>query len=258
MVVLMALHAIYAITVFALTAVAGLSGRRLAPDEGLATLPVTAFIVAGALSTFPMALFMARSGRRAGFLVGILVGIVGAAVSALALWTEQFALLCAGTFCLGIYGATGQYYRYAAAEIAPQEYRSRAISWVLASGLLGAFVGPESAKLAKGLLGPMFAGSYVMLCGVGVVGLLLTWALQLPARVDGKPAGPSGGLRVILRRLPVPARLAGDGVHAAALASIGARPVRVSRARAACLSGSTGRSTVRFLSPSWRRRRWST
>ncbi|HUF79564.1 MAG TPA: MFS transporter, partial [Burkholderiales bacterium] len=115
----------------------GLAGFALADNKALATLPVTGYVVGAALSTFPASMWMKRVGRRNGFLTGTLFGLAGGAITTLAIWQSSFWLLVFGTLVLGAYNAFGQYYRFAAADATPLSWRARAISLVMAGGLVG-------------------------------------------------------------------------------------------------------------------------
>jgi len=155
----------------------GLAGYALASNKALATLPVTGWVVGGALSTFPMSLLMKRIGRRAGFTVGALIGMVGASICSLALVQGNFWLFCLGAMVFGVYNAVGQYYRFAAADAASAEFKPKAISLVLAGGLVGGIVGPEVSKHTIDFLATTYLGAYLSLIGflvlvVGVVQLL--------------------------------------------------------------------------------------
>src|SRR5690349_18196077 len=101
-----------------LIAINGLAGLALAPHAGLATLPVTCWILGGAIGTMPAPLHMKRVGRQRGFTLGTLWGFVGAAICAAAIGMQSFWLLCLGTLVWGVYNAYGQYYRFAAADVA--------------------------------------------------------------------------------------------------------------------------------------------
>jgi predicted MFS family arabinose efflux permease len=117
-----------------LIAINGLAGLSLAPYAGLATLPVTCWVLGGAIATMPASLHMKRVGRQRGLTLGTLWGIVGALLCASAIWLGNFWLLCFGTLIWGGYNAYGQYYRFAAADIATPDTRANAISLVLAGG----------------------------------------------------------------------------------------------------------------------------
>jgi MFS family permease len=165
-----------------LIATNGLAGYALANDKAFATLPVTAYIVGAALTTMPASLLMRRLGRRVGFALGAVFGIVGALICAYAAFAHDFWLLCAGALVLGIYNATGQYYRFAAADSASIDFKSKAISLVLAGGIAGGILGPETSKISKDLFAQaVFAGSYLSL---GVFCLL---AIGLVSLIDIPP-----------------------------------------------------------------------
>ena len=132
-----------------LVAVNALAGYALAPDKALATLPVTAYFIGSAMTSLPISFLMKRHGRRAGFLLGAAFAIAGSLLCALALYTRNFWLLCLGVLVLGAYFAAGQYYRFAAADSTPAHFKSTAISLVLAGGIVGGFIGPETTKLTK-------------------------------------------------------------------------------------------------------------
>lgn len=174
----------------------GLAGYALAPDKAMATFPVTAYVVGSALVTMQMSLLMRRLGRRTGFMLGVGFGMLGASVCGLAAWVGSFWLLCLGTFVVGAYNAAAQYYRFAAADVAEPEFKSTAISLVLAGGILGGILGPESSKLTKDLVaGHPFVGSYLSLVGFGILALPLLWWLRIPGlseaerQAHGRPLG---------------------------------------------------------------------
>src|SRR3954467_8324692 len=130
-----------------LITVNALAGYALASDKSIATLPVTAYFLGSALSALPMSLLMKRYGRQFGFTAGAACGMAGALLGATAVYIHSFWLLCAGTLVLGAYFASGQFYRFAAAEAVSAAYQPKAISLVLAGGIVGGFVGPETSKL---------------------------------------------------------------------------------------------------------------
>jgi MFS family permease len=164
----------------------GLAGYALAANKALATLPVTAWVIGGALSTLPASLLMKRIGRRAGFTAGALTGMVGAAICSVALYAGSFWLLCLGTLVFGVYNAVAQYYRFAAADAVSAEFKPKAISLVLAGGLVGGIVGPELSKLTVGAFATRFLGAYLSLIGflVLVVGIVQLLDIPSPAGDD--------------------------------------------------------------------------
>jgi MFS family permease len=164
-----------------LISVNALAGYALASDKALATLPVTAYFVGSALSTLPLSFFMKRYGRRAGFTLGACFAVIGSLLCALAIYTANFWLLCAGVLVLGAYFAAGQYYRFAATDTAPPDFRATAVSLVLAGGLVGGFIGPETSKLTKDIVaGHMFAGPYFSLIVFALMSMAALRWLDIP------------------------------------------------------------------------------
>jgi MFS family permease len=163
-----------------LISITALAGYALADNKAFATLPSTTFVIGAALATFPASMLMKRVGRRNGFLTGGAFGLVGSVVAALAVRAASFGGLCAGTFLLGVYNAFGQYYRFAAADAAPPDLKAKAISWVLAGGLVGGIVGPEISKHTIDLLQPRFVASYASLFGFCLLAMALVTLVAIP------------------------------------------------------------------------------
>ena len=158
----------------------GLVGYALAPNKALATVPVTGWVVGAALATFFASMLMQKYGRRAGFTLGACVGIVGALICSAAIYTGTFWLFVCGTTVFGVYNAFGQYYRFAAADAAPPEFKSRAISYVLAGGLVGGIVGPSVSKFTLDLLPTRFLGAYLTLIAFLALVILVVRFLEIP------------------------------------------------------------------------------
>jgi len=176
-----------------LIAINGLAGLALAPAASLATLPVTCWVIGGALTTAPASLYMKRVGRQQGLLHGIAAGLPGILICGAALWLQSFWLLCAGTLVMGGSNAFGQYYRFAAADAASADFRPTAISLVLAGGLVGGIVGPAISRLTVDSLTPRFMGAYLALIGFVLIAIVLLRATRLPevsaadSRASGRP-----------------------------------------------------------------------
>jgi MFS family permease len=177
-----------------LIAEAALAGHLLATNKALATLPLGLQQLGAMSATFPASFLMKRIGRRGGFTVGTLFGIVGTAIATTAVFWGSFELFCLGCGLNGIYNGFGLFYRFAAADGAAPNQRAKAISYVLAGGLIAAFVGPETAKLTKDLFAPIeFAGSFAALTIVAFLALLVVQLIDIPAptaaerREPGRP-----------------------------------------------------------------------
>jgi MFS family permease len=160
--------------------VGGLAGGMLAPSPDLATLPIAAMFLGTAATTFPASMWMARAGRRAGFVVGALLGAAGGLLAAAGIWLDAFPLLVAGTCLVGAHQAFAQFYRFAASEVADDSFRPRAIAWVLGGGIVAAFAGPTLARYGSHLFGPDFFGSFLLLTAVTASGAVLLGALNIP------------------------------------------------------------------------------
>lgn len=184
-----------------LVATNGLAGFALATNKSLATMPVAAYVVGAALTTMPASLLMRRIGRRMGFTIGAFFCILGSFICAYAAYHHEFALLCVGALVLGAYNATGQYYRFAAADTASPEMKSRAISLVLAGGIIGGFLGPETSKLTKdAVAGAMFTGSYLSLAVFGLIAIGIFSFLDIPPLKVSEQKDSGRPLHVIARQ----------------------------------------------------------
>ncbi len=163
-VLLAACQAIFVTGSSLVVSVSALVGLALAPDPRLATLPAGLLFLSAMVSTMPASLLMKRIGRRRGFAAGVLAGGVGSGLCSLGIALESFAWFCGGSALLGLLAGAAQYYRFAAADAVPEAGRPRAISLVLAGGLVAAFLGPNLARWGRTALdGPEFLGSYAAL-----------------------------------------------------------------------------------------------
>jgi predicted MFS family arabinose efflux permease len=158
----------------------GLVGYQLAADKSLATLGVTTYVLGSAVASYPMALWMGRVGRRRGFMAGAAVNIAGCAIGVAALWLHSFVLFCVATAVIGVYNAIGLQYRFAAAEVAAPSDKARAISLVLAGGVLGGVMGPEAAKWSRSLFATPFLGTFMALAAFALIALAVQSRVHVP------------------------------------------------------------------------------
>ena len=163
-----------------LLASSALVGYALAPIKSLTTLPFAMLFLSQMLSTIPASFYMGSVGRRLGFMTSALFGFSGAILTTLAILRGSFVLFCSGTILIGVFNGFGQYYRFAAAEVASETYRSRAISYVLAGGVLAAFAGPNLANWSKHMLSVEFAGSYASLILLYFLSFCVAALLHIP------------------------------------------------------------------------------
>jgi len=163
-------------------AINGLVGLSLAPFGWMSTLPVMGYVVGGALSTPLVARTQSLFGRRTSFQIGLAVAFLSACVGAWAVASHNFWLLVGATVVAGYYSANGQLYRFAAAELALPAFREKAVSLVLAGGLIGAIAGPNLAAQSRGLMATPFAGAYIALAAVALVAMVLMAFIQFPAQ----------------------------------------------------------------------------
>ena len=182
-------------------AINGLVGLSLAPLGWMATLPVMGYVVGGALSTPLVARTQSAFGRQASFQIGLAVALGSALLCYWAAMAGNFWLLVTATLIAGYYSANGQLYRFAAAELAQPEFREKAVSLVLAGGLVGAVLGPNLASRTRNLLEVPFAGAYLSLAVVALVSMVLMAFLRFPP-LPPKQAGASTGrpMSVIMRQ----------------------------------------------------------
>lgn len=182
-------------------AINGLIGLSLAPLGWMATLPVMAYVIGGALSTPLVARSQKAWGRKASFQLGLVVALGSTLLCAYAVADKNFWLLVAAVLVAGYYSANGQLYRFAAAELAAPAFREKAISLVLAGGLIGAVIGPNLATHTKNLLAVPFAGAYLALAVVAILSMALMASLKFP-ELRLKTAGGDAGrpLGAIMRQ----------------------------------------------------------
>ena len=185
--------------------------------RALATTPAALVIVGTAIATMPASMFMRVTGRRLGFMIGAGVGALAGVMVLVAIVQSRFWLLCLAALTYGVFAAFGQYFRFAAADTAPQEFKSKAISLVLAGGVVAAFIGPYLAKTGENLVATgEFMGSYVFLIGLMVLIALALIFLNIPNLTPSERAAAQRPLaRIMVQPVFIAATLAatmGQGV----------------------------------------------
>lgn len=168
--------------------IGGLAGQSLATNPCWATLPISMIVLGSMLTATPMSALMQRFGRRAGFVVGCFGGAMGASICAFALMRGSFELFLLGALFSGIYMSAQGFYRFAVADSASDAFRAKAISYVMAGGLLAAIIGPQLVKVTATSLVVPFMGTYIAVVVVNMIGVFLFTMLDLPP-----PLRPSAG-----------------------------------------------------------------
>jgi predicted MFS family arabinose efflux permease len=172
-----------------------------AAEKALATLPTALVIVGTAISTFPASMYMGRAGRKAGFLLGLAIGAVGGLVCMAAVIYGDFWLLCLGNLLFGAFAGFAQHYRFAAADTASMEFRSTAISLVLAGGVLASLTGAELAKFGRDLIASdEFLGVYVFLVATMLLSAAVLMLLKIPGLTPTQAAETRRPLSEIMRQ----------------------------------------------------------
>lgn len=200
--VLVAAQAILGAQMPMIFTIAGLAGQSLASNPCWATLPISATVIGSMLTATPLSALMQRHGRRAGFVVGAIGGMIGAAIGAFALYTANFPLFVLGGLFTGIYMSAQGFYRFAAADTASEAFRPKAISWVMAGGLLSAILGPQLVKVTADAMVYPFMGTYLGVIALNAVGMFLFVALDIPRPRPPATGAAQGRSRVELLKTP--------------------------------------------------------
>ena len=212
LVVAQTLFMVASITVMTLS---GVVGRALGPDPALATLPIAMMMFGTVISTLPASLYMKRVGRRTGFIFGSALGGIGGGLLAFgAVAWQSFWLFCLGNLLLGLYQGFAMYYRFAAADVASQAFRPRAISFVMAGGVVAAFVGPWNANAASGWIAAAPSGGpYLVIAILALVAIGLLAFLRVPPSGEPRAGDPQRPMGEIARnkRFVVAALAAASG-----------------------------------------------
>lgn len=203
--VLVAAQAILGAQMPMIFVIGGLAGGMLATNICLATLPIS-FIVFGSMITAPwLSPLMQRHGRRFGFVIGATAGAVGALVAAYGLYVGSFGILLAGSLITGIYMSAQGFYRFAATDTASEAFRPKAISYVMAGGLISAIIGPQLNKLVQDAFVVPFLGTYLAVAALNIFGMMLFFWLDLPKGSKDTPIAanaPKARTRLELLRDP--------------------------------------------------------
>ncbi len=180
--------------------IASLAGHMLATTKALATLPITATVLAMTLTTIPASLLMKRYGRRVGFMGGAVFGFTASAISAYGIYIHNFTLFNIGALLSGIYAGTAFFYRFAAADAAEETFKPKAISLVLSGGVVAALATPELVRQTTDLIeGSPYLGSYLVIAALPVCAFALLAFIDIPDLCEDDIKNPGRPLRQIAR-----------------------------------------------------------
>ncbi|SVA94777.1 uncharacterized protein METZ01_LOCUS147631, partial [marine metagenome] len=196
-----------------------LVGFQIADNQALATLPLSFHLIGTMLAGIPASFLMKNVGRRYGFMIGTGIGAFGAASAAGAIIYSNFYLFCLSIFCLGILSGFAQLYRFAAADVATHEFKTKAVSLVMVGGIIAGFIGPTVASKAKDLIpNAEFAGSYLFVIMFHVLIVLILLGTRLPRPDFTEKKGKTRPLKEIFSQpkflVAVLSAMAGYGVMA--------------------------------------------
>ena len=180
---------------------AALVGFNLAADKSLSTLPLAVVFIAMMFTSIPASMLMQRIGRKAGFLLAALFSISGAILATIAIMNENYWLFVFAMACIGIFNAFGNYLRFAVVEIVEESFKSKAVSLVMAGGVVAAIVGPNLANwLRHSIDNAVFAGSYAALIGVYGLLFIVLLLINIPAKKENESGAvlPARSLWVIV------------------------------------------------------------
>lgn len=174
-------------------------GSTLAPDPSLSTLPITVFVVGMAVATLPTGMIARRWGRRPAFMIGAACGMAMGLLGCLAVLWGSFALFTVATFFGGLYAAVTQSYRFAAADTASASFKPKAISWVMAGGVMAGVIGPQLVQATMNLWPPyLFAASYLAQAAVALVAMAVLSFVKIPKPPPVGLVGTGRPLHLIL------------------------------------------------------------
>jgi MFS family permease len=179
----------------------GLVGHLLAADKSLATLPISAWMVGTLVTMIPASLLMGRLGRKVGFTIGGLLGVASGALAVFGLIAGSFWIFTLAHLLHGGYQGFAQFYRFAAADAASAQFKSRAISYVLSGGVVSAIVGPNLVAFTRDLtVGTPFIASYAALIVLGLAATAVVALIEIPPPAQTRAAEPPRPLPQIVRQ----------------------------------------------------------
>ena len=181
--------------------VSALTGQMLAADPRWATLPLSLQFVVTMAATIPVAHLMRLLGRRNAFFIGALLGAVGGGLAMVSIYQNSFVLFCIGNAIMGASNASALHLRFAAAEASDDAFRPKAISLVLAGGIVAAVIGPRLATIGTDLFAPfMFAGAFLFVALLSLAMIPPLMPVRFTRPTEQEISGPQRPILEILRQ----------------------------------------------------------
>ena len=188
----------------AIFTIGGLAGTMMAPNPCLATLPISCIVLGSMLSARPLSNYMQRAGRAAGFVMGAMGGFFGAMLCAYALYIDSFTLFLVGSVLTGMYMSAQGFFRFAALERASEDFKPKAVSYVMAGGLIAAILGPQIVKWTNDAFVVTFLGTYLAVMALNFFGSVVFFFLDVPKpQVDPHASTVKRSIGEVLREKPV-------------------------------------------------------
>lgn len=184
---------------------AAIVGAALAPDAAWSTVPYGFQFLCLMLATYPVSRLMSRIGRKKAFMLGAIPLALSGVSGFLAVEHRHFPTLVLSHSALGVYIAFANFNRFAATDNLSQALKPKALSLVVAGGVIAAVVGPTLTEWLRDVGGyPLFSLCYAAFVGLALLSLLIALCLPndagmasavnsaaKPASVRAEPAGPS-------------------------------------------------------------------
>ncbi|MDP1876140.1 MAG: MFS transporter [Actinomycetota bacterium] len=184
-----------------------LIAASVAGSEAAAGVAQTAGVLGAALLALPLARIALSRGRRLALSTGYGIGALGALIVVAGAATKVLLLVYLGCLLVGVASAASLQARYAATDLATEEHRARALSWVVWAGTVGAVLGPNllnaSGQLGLALGLPLLAGPYVVSAVALALAVLVLMLLLRPdpylTAIEHREASGDSGPRPRLR-----------------------------------------------------------
>jgi MFS family permease len=173
----------------------------IAPHPALATLPTALVVVGTAIAAMPASLFSRRVGRKGGFLAGTVLAAASGGAATAAVLYQNFWFLAAGGLLFGLFAGFAQLYRFAVADVAPEHFRAKAISLVLAGGVFAGLAGPNLAIWGRSLIeNQLYAGAFLFIVATALLAALALMFLDIPSLTKAQREGTQRTIAEIVKQ----------------------------------------------------------